>query len=150
MNDPRGERNRIAAEAVGISVSIGPLVMELDDRQMRRKKRNRSQNARADDGVRANQFEFRRGQRRLLAQHLVGHADLADVVQQGAEPQRGEIRIGQLERPSHFDRQRAHALGMTSGVRIAGIERRRQSMDGAEIRGLRLGFGLRQEIESGR
>ena len=91
-----------------------------------------------------------RRQRRLLSQHFVGDADLADVVQQGAEPQRAERRVVELQRAAHLDRQRADAFGMTRGVRIARVERGRERADRAQVRGLRLGFGSRERSDQSR
>jgi hypothetical protein len=65
---------------------------------------------------------FARRQRTRLAQQIVGHADLADVVELGAEEHLLLTRRVETE----FSRNRPsvirHADGVISGIRVAGLE----------------------------
>ena len=48
VHDARGKRDVVAAQAVRVAAAVRPLVVELDDRQVRREKRHRPQDARAE------------------------------------------------------------------------------------------------------
>ena len=85
VHDARGERDVVAAQPVRIAAAVRPLVVQLDDRDVGREKRHRPQDARAGTGMLLDDVELRVGQRAGLEQHVVGHADLADVVQQRAQ-----------------------------------------------------------------
>ena len=85
---------------------------------------------------------FRR-QRAGLAQHGVADADLADVVQERAEPQDLELVGGEVHLPADRHRHRADALRVAGGVRVPRIERQRERADRADVRVLGLGFGRR-------
>ena len=76
-----------------------------------------------------------------LEQHRVGHADLADVVQQRAQPDHFDFLVAQAQRPADRDRQHADALGMSGRVRVARVERHRERANRAGVGGLRLIFG---------
>ena len=83
-------------------------------------------------------------QRVGLLQDVVGQPDLADVVEQRAEADDGHLGFGQLQLPRDHHRRLADALRVAGRVRVAGVERRRQRADGAEVGGARFGFGRRQ------
>ena len=86
------ERDVVAAQAVRVAAAVGPLVVQLDDRHVRREERHRPQDARAEHRMLLDDVVLAGGQRPRLAQHLVGDANLADVVQQRAEPERLRAR----------------------------------------------------------
>ena len=83
-----------------------------------------------------------------LAQHGVADADLADVVQEGAEPQNLELIVGQGHLPADADRHRADALRVAGGIRVPRVERQRQRADRADIGGLGRRFGADSPIAS--
>src|SRR5689334_13989757 len=85
VDDAGEDGNLIASKPVRISLPVRPLVMELHDREMPFEEGDGAQDARADDGMRLDLLEFLRRQRAWLQQHLIADADLADVVQEGAE-----------------------------------------------------------------
>jgi hypothetical protein len=96
----RASSDLVAAQAVWIAAAVRPLVMELDDRQVPGQERHRMENARAEHRMLPDHRELLVGQRAGLAQHLVGHADLADVVEPRTEAQDFELVLGQLEHAS--------------------------------------------------
>ncbi len=98
------------------------------------------------------------GQGGGLAQHVVADADLADVVEEGAEPQHVQLLGRQLHVLAYRHRDRADALRVAGRVGIPRVERQRKGTDGADIRALRLGFrgrhahhhrveGVRQRVD---
>ena len=135
---------------IGIPAAVRPLVVELDDRDVRREEGHRPQHARAEHRVLLDDVELGRGQRARLPQHVVGDADLADVVQQRAEAHDLDVGGRQVELPADGHRQHADAVRVPGGVRIARVERRRERADRARVRGLRLRLGLRRPMPSAR
>src|SRR2546430_369691 len=92
--DTRSPSNSaVSAQAVRVSAAIGPLVVQLDDRDVAGEERDRSQDAGAENRVLLDDIELGTGQRARLAQDIVGDPDLADVVQEGAEAEHFE-RVG--------------------------------------------------------
>ena len=51
VHDAREERNLVAAQPVRITLAVGPLVVQFDDRQVRRQEMDAAQDARADAGM---------------------------------------------------------------------------------------------------
>ena len=86
VHDPRVERNVVGQQAEGIALAVGPLMVQLDDREMRLEEGYLAENAGAKAGMATDLLELVGRQRTRLAQDVVGDADLADVVQQRAEP----------------------------------------------------------------
>ena len=80
----------------------------------------------ADLGVGLDVFVFGLGQLARLAEHVVVDADLADVVQQAGEVDRvqGPAIAAQLFRQANRDA--GHAIAMTAGVGILGVDGRGQ------------------------
>ena len=60
MNDARGQGDLVASKAEWIAAAVGALVMQLDDRQVRRQERDRPQDARAERRVALDLLEFLR------------------------------------------------------------------------------------------
>ena len=81
----RGERDRVAREAVRVARAVPALVVVADDELALAEEVDVAQDLRADHGVAAHQRVLLLGQRAGLEQDRVGHGDLADVVQQEAE-----------------------------------------------------------------
>ena len=126
-------------QPVRVALAVGPFVVQLDDRQVRREERHGPQDARAGHWMLLDRLEFLRGQRSRLAQHVVADADLADVVEQRAEPQRVEIvgRQPQLRgRRRRRSRSRARNGRPCSGSRASSASAERA--DRADVRASRL------------
>ena len=97
MDDAREYGDLVRVQAVRIALAVRTLVVQLDDRQVRREERHGAEDPRAGDRVLLDLLELFVGQRPGLAQHVVADSDLADVVQQRAEPQRVEVVFCQTE-----------------------------------------------------
>ena len=85
-------------------------------------------------------FVFLGGQRPRLHQDVIADADLADVVEERAEPQHFELRLVQRHGAADGQRQRADAFRMAGRVRIARVERQRERANRADVRAQPLGF----------
>jgi hypothetical protein len=68
-------------------------------------------------------------ERARLAQDGVGHADLADVVQQRAELQRAQLLFAEPHLTTQSEAEVDDALGVAVRLGVAGFERRRQSLE---------------------
>ncbi len=89
MDDPREQRDVVASQAVRVSAAVRPLVVELDDRDVRREEGNRAQHPGAYCRVLLDDVELGRGQRSGLVPHEVRDADTAEVVEEPRAPDRG-------------------------------------------------------------
>ena len=88
-------------------------------------------------------IELLRRERACLPEHGVADADLADVVEEGAQPDRLDVVLGQLHVQADGHREGGDAVGMAGRVGIARVKRLSQGADHAEVGGLRLGLGQR-------
>ena len=80
MRAPIG--NVLAGEPLRIALAVPPLVVAEDQRRHRIGERHRGDDLRADLRVNADLLEFFLRQRAGLRQDVLGHRQLADVVQQ--------------------------------------------------------------------
>jgi hypothetical protein len=80
---------------------------------------DRQDDAFADHRMLLHAFPFDLLKRGRLAQNLVGNADLAQIVELGAEAEQVQFAFGELEMVAEFDRQRDHPFGMPPRVMIA-------------------------------
>ena len=112
MDDAREQRDLVAPEPVRIAAPVGLLVVQLDDRHVRLEEGHVPQDVRADGRVRLDDLEFLVGERAALDSTLIADADLADVVQQRAEPQHLDLAVGERHLPADRHRDRADALGV--------------------------------------
>ena len=78
---------------------------------------------RADDGMRAHALPLLRRQRPRLSQDRLGHADLADVVQEARLPHQIDDGGRESEGRCNASAQRRHALGVAARVRILCLQR---------------------------
>ena len=67
-----------------------------------------------------------------LRQDGVRHGELPDVVEHAAEPDRLELPGGEAQLLANGDRDPLHAPRVSGRVRILGIHRRVQRLDGLE------------------
>ena len=148
VDDARGERDVVAAQSVRVAAAVGPLVVQLDDRDVRRAGTAPAARMRAPSTgccLMTSNSSSVSGPR--LAQDVVRHANLADVVQQRARAAARRARRPAGAWPADGDREHADALGVAGGVGIARVERRGQGADGAEVGGAGLGARLVHGLE---
>ena len=99
MHDAGGQRDLVAAQPEGVAVAVGTLVVQFDYRQVRLEERDLAQDAGAERRMALDLLVLLGRQRLGLLQDLVGQPDLADVVEQRAEPDDGHLGLGQPHLP---------------------------------------------------
>src|SRR5437867_1981572 len=88
-----GDRYLVAAQAVRITAAIPALVVMSDDRHNRIRKSDPLENLGADDRVNFHLLELRGRESAWLVENVVGHGELADVVQQRARFERFDLGL---------------------------------------------------------
>ena len=130
---PSRQRNLFAFKPVGIPRSVPALVMVADGRQHRVREVDVRQDVRGHRRVGLDLLEFHLGELPRLVQEMVGDGQLPDVVQE----RRGTHRLELLPRDPHaagqLERVSLHAARVTLRVRILGVNRQRQGLDGRQV-----------------
>ena len=126
QDDACRERDRLAGEAVGVAAAVPALVLVADGGRDVAEPRQRAQDALADDRVLAHELPLVVVELAGLVQHVVGDADLADVVQHRDGLDLGHRPRLEPEPVRDGDRQVADGVGVLAGVAVAGLERGRQ------------------------
>ncbi len=80
--DARADRNVVARQPLRIALAVPPLVMAEDQRRHRIRERHGGDDLRADLRMDADLLELFLRQRSGLRQDVLGHGELADVVEQ--------------------------------------------------------------------
>ena len=124
-DDPRAERDRLAAQAVRIAGAVGPLVVRADPCHLVGRE-HLGRDLRAERGVQLHEVVLRRRQPRRLQQDRVGHAHLADVVHERRELEALQLGV----RPAQLGAASATAMSATASAcptvaRILGVDRAR-------------------------
>ena len=128
----RAERNRFAAQAVGIAAAVPMFRMVAHKRHNRPGKRNRRDNSRAQNRMRAEFFLLFGRQRPGFMQNVFGNAQPSDVVQQAGGAQRGGLFLAQVQDAGHAQSALLYAVQMSHAVRIAGFKRIGQGFNGGK------------------
>ncbi len=131
----------VSDEAVGIALAVEPLVVTADAGAEVRQPRDVGDDPLADDRVLLDVEVFLRRQRPFLAEDRVADADLAEVVQEPGEVEVADLASSQAHLLSEPDRDPRDPLAVAAGVRIFGVDRRREAADDAEERLLQLVVG---------
>ena len=111
MDDAGQQRDFVAAEPVRVALAVRTLVVELDDRQVRREEMDAAQDARADARMLFDEREFLRGQRSGLRSTASLMPIFPMSCSSAPEPQNLELVVGQVHLPPDDHRYRADALG---------------------------------------
>ncbi len=98
--NPSGDWDLVALQAVGITSAVPSFVMVSDHRHNRIREADSLQYLRAYDGVHLHLVEFGGRQSAGFVENIVGHRELAYVVHQSARPQRLDFGLGQTEEAS--------------------------------------------------
>src|SRR6266571_78735 len=96
-DDARGNGDRLATQAVGISVPVPPLVVAAHAADDDPEVRERGEDLGADDDVLLDVFELVRREGSVLVQHGLPRADLPDVVQPAGDAHLLHLLLGQPE-----------------------------------------------------
>ena len=134
VDDAGQQRDLVAAQPVRIALAVGPLVVQLDDRQVRREEVARCAGCarRRRDAARSARIP-----RPSAAPACAGRASLMPILPMSCSsaPSRriSSWSAAQRHLPADRDRQRADPLGVAGGVRIPRVERQRERADGADV-----------------
>jgi hypothetical protein len=142
VHNVRGDRDLVPAQSVGVAASIRPLVVQLDNRDVGREKRNGLQDPRPRAGVLLDDVELGGRQRRGLSSTASGTPILP--MSCSSAPRR-ITRFPRRAGAAIVDGNRQHAdpLGVPSQVRVARVERHRERMNCPRVGALRLILGGR-------
>ena len=109
-HDPRGERDRLAGQLVGVALAVHALVGRAHDRGDALERRRGLQDALADDRVAAHELPLGVVERAGLVEDRVGDGDLAHVVQLRRLAQVLELLGQQAEPLADRDGELRHAV----------------------------------------
>ncbi len=122
-DDPGGERDRVAGEAVRVAAPVPALVRRAhDDADVAQQAADLVEHPLALDRVRAHQRPLRVVQRPRLVDDRVGDDDLADVVQQRAQLGRLAHVLVDAEPLRDLHREPDDVLGVAPGVLVVLLE----------------------------
>src|SRR6476620_1230772 len=128
-DDPAGDRNRRARQAVGIALAVPALVLVADDASHGAKTRDGAQDALADRRVLAHDLPLTLGERTGLVEDLVGNPDLADVVKERRGADTADLLAVQRQGLADPRGQVDDALRVLTRVAVALLERRGECRD---------------------
>ena len=138
--DPGHQWDRFPFQPVGISGAVVPLVVREHRGQQVRDPAESLEDPAADQDVLGDLREFLGRQRAPLAQDRVGHADLADVVEQSGEVDVAQFGLGEPQLAGQLDGDPRNALAVAAGVGVLGVDGRGQRADQAREEVLDLGL----------
>ena len=96
----------------------------------------------AERGVRLDRLVLVQVEPGRLLQDGIGNADLADVVHEPGEPDRGDVLVVELQVGGEQDTELGDRLGVAAGVGVLGVDGARQrGREGAAVTALVLGIG---------
>src|SRR5207247_5561716 len=122
-DDPGGERDRVAAQAVGVAVAVPALMRAAHDGgHARRQGLHARRQALALGHVRAHQLLLGGVERTGLGQDRRRDRELAEVVQQPAELDVAAHHAGEAQLVGDLDGQHRHAAGMAGQVGVETVD----------------------------
>src|SRR5919109_163366 len=125
-------RDRVAAEPVGIAAAVPALVVVADERDRRAEAAELADDRRAVDRVPLDRLELLRGQSRGLREDRVRHGELPDVVEERGVAEHVEALRRKPELLADRERDRLHALRVSGGIGVLGLDRGVQRLDRLE------------------
>ena len=131
MRAPSGISSPLQAR--GIALAVPALVVAQDQRRHRIRERHRADDVGADLRMRANLLELFGRQRTRLRQDVLGHRELADVVQQRRGLHALDLVLGHAERARDRGRVELHAADVRLRGLILGVDGQRQRFDRREV-----------------
>ena len=135
--DPRAERDLLPCEPVRIALTVPALVMRANDLDAGIvQEGDAADHLRPEEGVRLHHPPLGLVQLDRLEQDLVGHADLADVVEKEAVLERGVGRELGIDCARQLERVALHALRMLPRPRVLRPERARERRHRLLVRAL--------------
>src|SRR5438128_7763841 len=110
--DSRRQRNLFAAQAVRVARAIPTLVMMSHDGNDRIREADALQYLCADRGVHFHLLELGVRELSRLVEDVIGHGELANIMQQRAGLQRFDLKLGKLEGLAHACRINLYAVNV--------------------------------------
>ena len=130
VEDPGELRDLVADQAVRIARAVVPLVVVANDRQLRGELRDRRDDLGAEHRMGVHHHPLVARQPVLLLEDAVGHADLADVVEEAAPLEGLELRLRDVHLLADVDGDRLHPMAVLAGERIPLVDGPGQRPDG--------------------
>ena len=131
--DARAERNLLALRAGRIALAVPALVVAQDQRRDRVGKRHAADDLGADLRMDPDLLEFLLRERTRLRQDVLGHGELADVVQERGGLDALDFVLGHPERAREPGRVHLHAADVALRGLILRVDRERERLDGGQM-----------------
>ena len=122
-DDACADRDLLARPPARVAASVPALVVEQDVRQRRPERLESADQPGAVERMPLDLAILALVERTGLAQDGVADVELADVMERCAEPERPEARVLPAEPPRDDHCERAHAVRVPAGVRVACFDR---------------------------
>ena len=131
-DQPRDHRDVLAREAVWVPDAVPPLVVVQHAGQDVAELGDVLEDAVPDLGMLADPGVLLVGELARLQQHVLGHADLADVVHETGDVHARDRVLVESHRTCELLREHRDALRVTAGVPVLGVDRRGECLERAE------------------
>ena len=131
--DAGAERDVIALQPLRIALAIPSLVVAEDERRHRVRERHRADDLGADLRVNANLLELFLGERTRLREDVLGHGQLADVVEQRRGLDALNLVVGHAQRAGQPGGVDLHAADVRLRGLILGVDGERQRLDRGQM-----------------
>ncbi len=131
--DARAERDLFTLQPGGIALAVPALVMAEDQRRHRIRERHRADDVGADLRMGADLLELFGRQRPRLRQDVLGHRQLADVVQQRRRLHALDVVLGHPERARERRRVELHAPDVELRGLVLRVDRQRERLDRRQV-----------------
>ena len=132
-DDARAERDVLAGQAVGIAGAVPALVVRADQRHDRIRERHVRDDLGADARMRLDAGELLGGERPRLREDVLGHGQLADVVQQRRGLDAADLALAHAERLGQAAGQPLDAADVLREGVVLGVDRRGQGLDRRQV-----------------
>ena len=131
--DARAERDLFTLQSGRVALAVPALVMAQDQRRHRIRERHRADDVRADLRMRADLLELLGRQRPGLRQDVLGHGELADVVQQRRRLHALDFVLRHAQRARDGRGVELHAPDVRLRGLILRVDRERQRFDRRQV-----------------
>lgn len=131
--DARAERDLFGLEAGRVPPTVPPFVMAQDERHDGIREGHAADDFRADLRMNADLLELFLGERARFGQDVLGHGELADVVQQRGGLDALDLGLGHAERPRKAGRVHLDAPDVALRRLIFRVDGEGQCLDGRQM-----------------
>ena len=131
--DARAERDLVALQPLRIALAVPAFVVAEDERRHRVGERHRADDLGADLRVDADLLELLLGERSRLRQDVLGHRQLADVVEQRRGLHALDLVVGHAERLGDAGGVDLHAADVALRGLVLGVDGQRQRLDRRQV-----------------